>query len=122
MQYRSLGRTGLQVSLMSYDSGGPSKLGQNTGLSPLGQDTLVRECLDLGVNLFDTSEAYGDNETILGRALKNVPVDSYVLATKCRYKGRGGSARHPGRRDRGGLGWNFDRSPFGHQRSDRTNT
>jgi len=95
MQYRTLGRTGLKVSLMSYGTGGPSKLGQNTGLSSIEQDDLIRRCLELGVNLFDTSEACGDSETILGRALKNAPKDSYILATKYRYKDGSGDLRSP---------------------------
>jgi len=86
MQYRTLGKTGLKVSLVSLGSGGPSKLGQNTGLSGNEQDSLVRSCLELGINLIDTSEQYGDSETILGRSLKGTPRDSYVMATKCAYK------------------------------------
>ena len=46
MLYRTLGRTGLQVSLMSFGTGGPSNLGQRTGLSPEGQKNLLRRCLD----------------------------------------------------------------------------
>jgi L-galactose dehydrogenase len=95
MIYRTLGRTGLKVSLVSYGSGGPSKLGQNTGLSSNDQDILVHKCIDAGVNLFDTSEAYGDSESILARGLKGVARDSYLLATKCRYLDRGGVMRTP---------------------------
>lgn len=96
MQYRTLGKTGLKVSLVSYGSGGPSKLGQNTGLSSSEQDDLVQHCLDVGINLFDTSEAYGNSEEILGRTLagSSAPRDSYILATKCRYKS-GGALRGP---------------------------
>ncbi len=82
MQYRTLGRTGLRVSLASFGTGGPSNLGQRTGLTPREQDALVRRCLDLGINLFDTSAEYGDSEEVLGRALRDVPRDSYILATK----------------------------------------
>ena len=95
MIYRTLGRTGLKVSLVSYGSGGPSKLGQNTGISSNDQDLLIHKCIDSGVNLFDTSEAYGDSESILARGWKGVPRESYVLATKCRYLDRGGVMRTP---------------------------
>lgn len=95
MHYRTLGRTGLKVSLVSYGSGGPSKLGQNTGLSSSEQDGLVRHCLDLGINLFDSSEAYGDSEQILGRALSGVPRDSYILATKWKYDDGAKGLRDP---------------------------
>ena len=93
MIYRTLGRTGLKVSLVSYGSGGPSKLGQNTGLSSNDQDALIHRCIDEGINLFDTSEAYGDSESILAHGLKDVPRDEYVIATKCRYLDRSGAMR-----------------------------
>ena len=82
MQYRTLGRTGLEVSLMSYGSGGPSRLGQGTGLTDAEQEALVRRCLDLGVNLIDSSANYGDSEEILGRCLDGVPRDAFYMATK----------------------------------------
>jgi len=82
MQYRTLGRTGLEVSLVSYGSGGPSKLGQSTGLTAAEQDALVRRCLDLRINFIDSAAGYGDSEEILGRALEGIPRDSYIMATK----------------------------------------
>src|SRR5207237_775125 len=44
---------------------------------------VVHRALDLGVNLFDAAANYGDSEAILGRALRDVPRDRFVLATKC---------------------------------------
>jgi L-galactose dehydrogenase len=82
MIYRTLGRTGIRVSLASFGSGGPSNLGQHRGTTASEQDALVMRCLDLGINLFDTSKNYGDSEQILGRALRGVPRDSYHLVTK----------------------------------------
>ena len=82
MQYRTLGKTGLKVSLMSYGTGGPSKFGQATGLDDAGRRKLIRRALDLGINLFDTAEAYGESEELLGRALEGVSRGSYHLATK----------------------------------------
>ena len=70
MRYRTLGRTGLNVSLLSFGSGGPSKLGQNTGLSSNEQNDLIRQVLDLGINFIDSSEGYGNSEEILGRGLE----------------------------------------------------
>ena len=95
MQYRILGKTGLKVSLVSLGSGGPSQLGQKTGLTENDQDRLVRRALDLGVNFIDTSEVYGDSESILGRALSGIPRDSYYLASKCFYKTADGRIRDP---------------------------
>lgn len=89
MHYRTLGRTGLKVSLLSHGSGGPSRLGQRTGASQDQQIALIRECLDYGINLFDTSAQYGESEAILGRALKGLPRDAYFLCTKWGHE-RGG--------------------------------
>ena len=85
MHYRTLGRTGLKVSLLSQGTGGPSQFGQNKGLFQAEQNRLIRRCLDLGINLFDTHESYGDSEAILGRALEGVPRDDYILVTKWAY-------------------------------------
>ncbi|MFW6175034.1 MAG: aldo/keto reductase [Chloroflexota bacterium] len=82
MEYRTLGRTGLKVSLLSYGTGGPSRFGQRAGMSAQERNRLIRRCLDLGINLFDSSEQYGDSEDMLGAALEGVPRDSYILATK----------------------------------------
>lgn len=51
----------------------------------------VNTALDYGINLFDTAPYYGATrgETVLGRALKGVPRDRYLLATKVgRYGSR----------------------------------
>ena len=85
MQYPTLGRTGLKVSLLSQGTGGPSQFGQKRGLLQVEQNRLIHRCLDLGINLFDTHESYGDSEAILGRALDGVPRDDYILVTKWAY-------------------------------------
>jgi L-galactose dehydrogenase len=83
VQYRRLGRTGLDVSLVSLGTGGPSNFGQRSGLDFEAQRGLVHAALDLGVNFFDTAAAYRDSEELLGRALQGVERDRYYLATKC---------------------------------------
>jgi L-galactose dehydrogenase len=80
--YRTLGRTGLPVSLASLGTGGPSRLGQGTHRSEAEAHRVIHRALDLGVNLFDTAASYGDSEAILGRALRTVPRDRFYLATK----------------------------------------
>lgn len=82
MLYRTLGRTGLEVSLLSLGSGGAKQLGQADGLTQDQQTAIVRRALDLGVNSIDTSAGYGDSEVILGMALKGVARDSYIIGTK----------------------------------------
>jgi L-galactose dehydrogenase len=82
MIYRSLGRTGLELSWMSF---GASSLGQEFRPVDLGEAMRsVRVALDLGMNFVDTSPYYGRglSECLLGPALKGVPRDSYILGTK----------------------------------------
>ena len=82
MQYRALGRTGLNVSILSF---GASALG-GVFRPTDDQESIrtVRTALDLGINFFDTSPYYGKtrSETVLGQALQGVERSSYVLATK----------------------------------------
>jgi len=82
MEYRRFGRTGLRVSVMGLGSGGPSQLGQSSGVPEAEAARVVRRALDLGINLIDTAADYRESEAILGRALRGVPRDSYVLCTK----------------------------------------
>jgi len=69
---------------MSFGTGGPSQSSREA-LSSVEQNSLIRRCLDLGINHFDTSVNYGRGEEILGRALVGVPRDSYTLSSKCVY-------------------------------------
>lgn len=83
MQYRTLGKTGLRVSILGY---GAASLGGIYG--PVDETEGVRSvhlALDRGINLFDCSPYYGATraETVLGRALQGVPRDRYLMATKC---------------------------------------
>ena len=82
MQYRTLGKTGLKVSLLSLGSGGTRRLGQDSQMDQKSQTTLVHKALSLGINLIDTSAQYGNSEAILGSALAGIKRDSYLLCTK----------------------------------------
>lgn len=83
MQYRSLGRTNEQVSLLGLGSGGHDPFGQrHKGIPESDIHRLIHRAYDLGVNLFDTAPAYLDSELILGRALQAKPRDTYLLSTK----------------------------------------
>ena len=82
MRYRSLGRTGLQVSLLSLGTGGPSQFGQTTGVGEVDAGRMLRRALELGVNFIDSSSQYGDSESLLGRILAGVPRDQYLISTK----------------------------------------
>lgn len=82
MDYRTLGRTGLKVSILGLGSGGASRLGQGSGVAEADAHKVVDTALGAGINLIDTAAAYGDSELILGRALASHPRDSYVLCSK----------------------------------------
>lgn len=82
MQYNSLGKTGMQVSRLSF---GASALG--AVFHPVDQSeaiAAVHAALDLGINYFDVAPAYGGtlSETVLGKALQGIPRHRYYLSTK----------------------------------------
>jgi voltage-dependent potassium channel beta subunit len=82
MEYRRLGRSGLQVSVLSFGSWVSFR-------DQLGVDTAM-ECLDAaqqaGVNFFDNAEGYaeGDSERIMGQAIAKLGWErhSFVISTK----------------------------------------
>ena len=81
MEYTTLGRTGLNVSVAGLGCGGNSKIGQGAGQSTADSVALIRRAMDLGVNFFDTARGYG-TEGVLGEAISNVPRDSVVVSSK----------------------------------------
>src|SRR5215467_11150780 len=81
MQYTTLGKTGLKVSVAGLGCGGNSRVGLGTGLSEPQAVALVREALDLGVNFLDTAASYGTEE-VVGKAIKGRPRDAIVISTK----------------------------------------
>jgi aryl-alcohol dehydrogenase-like predicted oxidoreductase len=81
MQYTTLGRTGLRVSVAGLGCGGFSRLGLGTGKSEDQAVDIVRQALDQGVNLIDTAAVYGTEE-VVGKALRGTDRDSVVLCTK----------------------------------------
>ena len=81
MEYRNLGRSGLQVSVVGLGTnnfGGRMDAGATANV--------VDACLDHGINLFDTADVYGGqgkSEEFLGKALqKSSKRDQAVVATK----------------------------------------
>jgi aryl-alcohol dehydrogenase-like predicted oxidoreductase len=82
MQYRRLGRTGLNVSLLSLGSGGPNQFGQSRFVAREDIYALVRRAVDLGINYFDTASGYANSESLLGEALRGVPRDRYYVSSK----------------------------------------
>ena len=81
MQYRELGRTGWKVSAVSF---GAWAIGGTCG-TVQDKDSLaaLQRALDLGVNLFDTADVYGDgrSEQLLAR-LRRERREPFYVATK----------------------------------------
>jgi aryl-alcohol dehydrogenase-like predicted oxidoreductase len=95
MEYVTLGRTGLKVSVAGLGCGGFSRLGLGTGRTEADAIALIREALDLGINLLDTAAVYG-TERVVGEAIKSIPRDRVVIATKAwipRSEGRSAAGR-----------------------------
>ncbi|EDW97025.1 L-galactose dehydrogenase [Drosophila yakuba] len=86
MEYRNLGKTGLQISTVSFGGGA---LCANYGFDLEEGIETVHEALKSGINYIDTAPWYGQgrSEEVLGQALKDVPRESYYIATKvARYE------------------------------------
>lgn len=90
MNYNEIGKTGMRVSNLSF---GASSLG--------GVFHTIREeeaiqavytAVESGMNFIDVSPYYGHYkaETVLGKALKNIPRDNYYLSTKVGRYGKDG--------------------------------
>jgi aryl-alcohol dehydrogenase-like predicted oxidoreductase len=81
MQYTTLGRTGLRVSVAGLGTGGFSRMGLKSGKTEDESAQLILDAVDLGVNFIDTAPPYG-TEGVVGKALKSVKRDQVVVATK----------------------------------------
>ena len=82
MEKRTLGNTGMDVSVLSF---GASSLGAEFRKIDLNEAVKsVHVALDKGMNLIDSSPYYGRglSESLLGIALDGIPRDSYYLCTK----------------------------------------
>lgn len=85
MQYRTLGRTGINVSAISFGAGPVS--GLMTGSDANAQRDVVVAAIEAGINWFDTAPGYGagSSESNLGRVLSEIkPTQPIHIATKVR--------------------------------------
>jgi aryl-alcohol dehydrogenase-like predicted oxidoreductase len=88
MKYRNLGSTGLQVSpiCLGCMTFGTPERGDHPWTLPEQQSRpLIRKAIEMGINFFDTANAYSDgtSEEIVGQALKDYTRrDEVVIATK----------------------------------------
>ena len=80
MKYRQLGDSDLQVSEISLGSW----LTYSGGVEREAAEQCVRRAFEVGINFIDTANIYGTgaSEIFLGEVLKDVPRESYILATK----------------------------------------
>jgi aryl-alcohol dehydrogenase-like predicted oxidoreductase len=95
MHHTTLGATGLRVGVAGLGTGGFSRLGLKSGKSEEEAARLIHEAVGLGINFIDTAPAYG-TEGVVGRALKTIPRDSVVIATKS-FASRNGARWPPAR-------------------------
>ena len=82
MRQRPLGKTGLNLSVVSF---GASSLGQEFRKVDIGEALRsVQIALDCGMNFIDTSPFYGRgmSEVLLGIALREIPRNRYLLGSK----------------------------------------
>jgi len=76
VNYRKLGKTGLQVSEIGFGGIPLQRVNLDEAV------TVVQEALKLGINFFDSARGYTDSEEKIGRALQGVPRSEVLLATK----------------------------------------
>lgn len=90
MDYREIGKTGMRVSCLSF--GASSLGGVFRGIRESEAIEAVFTAIDLGLNFIDVSPYYGHYkaETVLGKALKELPRDKYYLSTKVGRYGENG--------------------------------
>ena len=90
MEYRQIGQTGMKVSALSF---GASSLGGV--FHGIKEDTAIQAvftAVDMGMNFIDVSPYYGHlkAETVLGKALRQIPRNKYYLSTKVGRYGKDG--------------------------------
>lgn len=89
MEYRRLGRSGLQVSVLSFGSW----VSFSKQINDKVADELMGLAYDKGINFFDNAEVYalGESEKMMGRVLKkkNWNRTSYTLSSKVFFGWRG---------------------------------
>src|SRR5580700_3459895 len=91
MEFRQLGKSGLQVPVLCFGTatfGGGNEFFRAWGETDVAEATrLIDICLEAGVNFFDTADVYsaGLSEEILGQAIQHVPRETLLISTKATF-------------------------------------
>jgi len=90
MEYREIGRTGMNVSALSFGASSLGSVFRETKESEAV--AAVHTAVDSGMNFIDVSPYYGHYkaETVLGKALREIQRDKYYLSTKVGRYGKDG--------------------------------
>ncbi len=95
MEYRRMGRSGLQLSVLSYGSW----VTFAKQVDDAASDRLMSVAYEAGINFFDNAEVYskGESERMMGRILKAKAWErsSYVVSSKVFFGWHGGDANKP---------------------------
>jgi aryl-alcohol dehydrogenase-like predicted oxidoreductase len=93
MKFKQLGKTGVLLSELCFGTMTFGGRGYWKAIGQLAEDEvtqLVKTAIDHGVNFFDTANAYSEGlaETLFGKALKNLGINSQTvfIATKVRLR------------------------------------
>ena len=92
MEFRQLGKSGLQVPVLCFGTGtfgGGSEFFRAWGETDVKEATrLIEICLEAGVNFFDTADIYsqGLSEQVLGEAIRQWPRETLLISTKATFQ------------------------------------
>ncbi|MGY1422642.1 aldo/keto reductase [Bacillus cereus] len=78
MEFRRLGKTNLDVSALGFG-------GATIGFNNVEQNivnSIIKEANEIGINVIDTAECYGESETLIGNAIKGLR-EKFFIFTKC---------------------------------------
>src|SRR5450631_2992367 len=95
MEFRTLGRSGLKVPVLSFGTGtfgGGNEFFKAWGASDVAEATrLVDVCLEAGLTMFDSADIYSNGmaEEILGQAIKGRR-DQVIISTKGTFRAGSG--------------------------------
>lgn len=90
MRYTELGHTGMKISSLSFGASSLGSVFRETNEKE--SFAAVETAIEGGINFIDVSPYYGHYkaETVLGKALRNIPREKYFLSTKVGRYGKDG--------------------------------